>query len=172
VPDRNPARLMVPLSEEEIDELDDFLMSDAVSDETMMLDQLDGYLTAIIIGPTTLRMQDWLSGIWGPGEEHAPEFETMDQAQRILDLITRYMNGIVWSFQDDPDAFEPMFNMVTSTMTRKNTWTPKCGPMVSCRALPFAGRTGSPSTTIRRRLQPCARFISWGRTSSPRMRKN
>lgn len=113
MPDRNPARLMVPLSEEEIDELDDFLMSDAVSDETMMLDQLDGYLTAIIIGPTTLRMQDWLSGIWGPGEEHAPEFETMDHAQHILDLITRYMNGIVWSFQADPDAFEPMFNMVT-----------------------------------------------------------
>lgn len=42
VPDRNPARLTVPLSEEEIDELDDFLMSDAVSDEAMMLDQLDG----------------------------------------------------------------------------------------------------------------------------------
>ena len=113
MPDRNPARLMVPLSEEEIDELDDFLMSDAVSDETMMLDQLDGYLTAIIIGPTTLRMQDWLSGIWGPGEEHAPGFESLDQAQHILDLITRYMNGIVWSFQADPDAFEPMFNMVT-----------------------------------------------------------
>ena len=65
MPDRNPARLTVPLSEEEIDELDDFLMSDAVTDEAMMLDQLDGYLTAIIIGPVTLRMQDWLPGIWG-----------------------------------------------------------------------------------------------------------
>jgi len=72
VPDRNPARLTVPLSEEEIDELDDFLMSDAVSDEAMMLDQLDGYLTAIIIGPATHRMQDWLPGIWGPEEENAP----------------------------------------------------------------------------------------------------
>ena len=113
MPDRDPARLMMPLSEEEIDELDDFLMSDAVSDETMMLDQLDGYLTAIIIGPTTVRMQDWLPGIWGQGREDAPEFETMEQAQRILDLITRHMNGIVWSFQDDPDGFEPMFDMVT-----------------------------------------------------------
>ncbi|GIK70918.1 MAG: hypothetical protein BroJett020_22130 [Bacteroidota bacterium] len=63
VPDRNFARLTVLLSEEEIDKLDDFLMSDAVTDEAMMLDQLDGYLTAIIIGPTTLRMQDWLAGI-------------------------------------------------------------------------------------------------------------
>lgn len=35
MPDRDPARLTVPLSEAEIDELDDFLMSDAVSDETM-----------------------------------------------------------------------------------------------------------------------------------------
>lgn len=63
MPDRNFARLTVLLSEEEIDKLDDFLMSDAVTDEAMMLDQLDGYLTAIIIGPTTLRMQDWLAGI-------------------------------------------------------------------------------------------------------------
>jgi hypothetical protein len=31
----------------------------------MMLDQLDGYLTAIIIGPVTLRMQDWLLGHLG-----------------------------------------------------------------------------------------------------------
>ena len=67
MPDRNPALLTAPLSEEEIDELDDFLMLDAVTDEAMMLDQLDGYLTAIIIGPTTLRMQDWPQAAGGQG---------------------------------------------------------------------------------------------------------
>lgn len=33
---------LLPLSQEEMDELDDFLMSDITSDETMALDVLDG----------------------------------------------------------------------------------------------------------------------------------
>lgn len=45
---------LLPLSEEEINELDSFLMSEATSYETMSIDALDGYLTAIVIGPTTL----------------------------------------------------------------------------------------------------------------------
>ncbi|MCG3135922.1 MAG: hypothetical protein HMLKMBBP_03698 [Planctomycetes bacterium] len=43
----------------------------------------------------------------------------MEQAQRILDLITRHMNGIVWSFQDAPGAFEPLFNFTTFGNDRK-----------------------------------------------------
>lgn len=104
---------MALLSDEEIDELDAFLISDATSDETMTLDTLDGYLTAIVVGPTTLVPSQWLSGIWGPSDEHAPEFETMEQAQRILELIMRHMNGIVGSLEHDPDTFEPFFNMRT-----------------------------------------------------------
>ncbi|MGB8337457.1 MAG: UPF0149 family protein [Burkholderiales bacterium] len=104
---------MAPLSEEEMDELDQFLLSDFVSDEAMLLDSLDGYLTAIIIGPTTLPMSKWLPGVWGPTEDDAPAFETMQQAQRILELIMRQMNGIIASLQHDPDAFEPLFNSMT-----------------------------------------------------------
>ena len=48
------AKLSTPLSDEELEELDQFLMSDAVSDEAMLLDTLDGYLTAIVIGPATI----------------------------------------------------------------------------------------------------------------------
>jgi uncharacterized protein len=104
---------MVPLSDEEIDELDAFLISDATSDETMTLDTLDGYLTAIVVGPTTLVPSQWLSGIWGPSDEYAPEFETTDQAQHIVELILRHMNGIVGSLEHDPDTFEPFFNFRT-----------------------------------------------------------
>lgn len=106
----NPQRMMAPLSDEEMDELDQFLLSDAVSDETMTLDCLDGYLTAIVIGPTSLRLSEWLSGIWGPQAEDAPTFETMENAQHIHNLILRHMNGIIWSLQHDPDTFEPCFN--------------------------------------------------------------
>lgn len=111
----NPLPLIAPLSDEEMDELEQFLMSDATSEDTMGLNTLDGYLTAIIIGPTSLDMSRWMSGIWGATEEDAPAFETLEQAQRVMDLILRHYNGIIWSLQHDPDTFEPLFDTVTYT---------------------------------------------------------
>ena len=106
----NPLRTMAPLSDEEMDELGRFLCSDATSDETMVLEVLDGYLTALVVGPTTVMPSLWLPRVWGPAEEDAPEFETTAQAQRILELILRHMNGIAWSFEYDPDGQEPVMS--------------------------------------------------------------
>ena len=103
-------RELLPLSQEEMDELDNFLISDITSDETMTLDILDGYLTAIVSGPVTLSLNDWLPGIWGSSEEHKPRFESMKQAEHILQLILRHMNGIIWMLQDDPEGFEPVLS--------------------------------------------------------------
>ena len=61
--DSENSKQFLPLSQEEMDELDDFLMSEDTSDETLMLDALDGYLTAIVSGPITLKLSEWLPGI-------------------------------------------------------------------------------------------------------------
>jgi uncharacterized protein len=108
------AKLSTPLSDEELEELDQFLMSEAVSDEAMVLDTLDGYLTAIVIGPATILPSQWLPGIWGESEDDAPEYESMEQAQRILELVMRHMNGIIWTLQYDADAFDPLLNTMAS----------------------------------------------------------
>lgn len=100
------------LQQEEQKELDQFLLSEATSDKTMMLDTLDGYLTALVLGPDTVKTSEWLPGIWGPSTKDEPAFETMEQAQRILTLIMRQMNRIVANLQDAPDQFEPVFDNV------------------------------------------------------------
>ncbi|CAE6690067.1 hypothetical protein R69927_00315 [Paraburkholderia domus] len=105
----SPANLATPLSEEEFDELDEFLISDLTSEETLTIEGLDGYLTAMAIGPNTVPPSYWLPGVWGPSENDAPAFESMDQAQHILGLILRNMNGIIACLEDDPDEFEPVF---------------------------------------------------------------
>ncbi len=99
--------LLLPLSEEEIEELDAFLMSGATSFETMTIDELDGYLTAIVIGPTRLDFSHWFPGIWGLDD--APDFDSPEEAQHIIELIARLMNGIVTEFNDDPDDIAPLF---------------------------------------------------------------
>jgi uncharacterized protein len=103
-------QMLAPLSDEELDELDSFLLSDATSDETMMLDCLDGYLTAIVSGPVMLKPSEWLPKVWGPTTRDEPVFDTLAQAERITGLIMRHLNGIIWSLQHDPDAFEPVFD--------------------------------------------------------------
>ena len=108
----NPLQVMVPLSEEELEELDQFLLSDVPSEEAMLIDALDGYLTAIVVGPRTVMPSQWLPGVWGSTDSDSPKFETLEQGQRILTLIMRHMNGIVWSLQHDPDEFDPMFSTV------------------------------------------------------------
>lgn len=106
-------RLIAPLLEAELNELDRFLASDATSDETMMIDALDGYLTAVVLGPVDIPTETWIPGVWGPGPEHAPTFQSAEQGQRILDLIVRHCNGIRWALDYDPDDIDPIFDTVT-----------------------------------------------------------
>lgn len=93
------------LSQAELDELADFLDSDLVPDETMDLSMLDGYLTAIAIGPVMVLPSQWLPGIWGAVDE--PTFDSLEHVQRILNLITRYYNQIHRVFDNAPERFLP-----------------------------------------------------------------
>jgi uncharacterized protein len=95
-----------PLSEAELDELSDFLDSDSAPDEAMDICMLHGYLTAIAIGPVTLLPSQWLPRVWG--EAGGPAFDSLEQAQHILNLIIRYYNEIVLIFMEAPQHFEPV----------------------------------------------------------------
>ena len=53
-----------PLSEEELHELDQFLLY-LDAEESMTLDMLDGFLHAIAIGPETVMPSQWLPKVWG-----------------------------------------------------------------------------------------------------------
>jgi len=93
------------LSEAELDELGDFLESDFVPKGTMDLSMLDGYLTAIAIGPETILPSQWLPRVWGDVEH--PTFDSLEQAQKILNLILRYFNQTATTFMDAPERFHP-----------------------------------------------------------------
>ncbi len=95
-----------PLLEREIDELDDFLSSDAVPDESMDIAMLHGFLTALVVGPRLVVPSEWLPAVWG--SEDGPEFESLDEARRISGLIMRLYNSIILTLQDAPQKFLPI----------------------------------------------------------------
>lgn len=96
------------LSDEDLDELSSFLLSDATSDETMMLDCLDGYLTAIATAPVMPAV--WLPRVWGSSATDEPSFDSYAQLERITGLIMRHLGSLVVGLQQNPDGCEPIFD--------------------------------------------------------------
>ncbi len=102
-----------PLSDEEVQELEDFLMEDRDGAEAMMFDTMDGYLHAVAIAPTTLKPQQWLPAIWGHTEAQGmmPAVQSLDQINRILELVMRHFNGIIAGLEDEPREIYPRWNV-------------------------------------------------------------
>jgi len=98
------------LSEDELNELDDFLADESIEETSMDVSTLEGFLTAIAIGPRTVMPSEWLPWVWDiqNGEAEA-EFESAEQANRIMSLIMRQYNAVMQTFMDDPASFEPVF---------------------------------------------------------------
>jgi uncharacterized protein len=101
--------LLDPLSDEEVEELDDFLLDAAGIDESMNVSMLDGFLTAIICGPKLILPSEWMRWVWDT--EHGkdtPNFESIDQASHILGMLTRHLNDIANTLDRAPEHYEPL----------------------------------------------------------------
>lgn len=108
-----------PLDEEELAQLDDFLLertdvetSDRIAaaggDEGIIdMSELDGFLTAIVSGPNSIMPSRWLPAVWG---EKPPKWKSPDEFEAIFALIMRHLNSNVATLLQTPDQFEPMFN--------------------------------------------------------------
>ncbi|MEO7031028.1 MAG: UPF0149 family protein, partial [Herbaspirillum sp.] len=98
-----------PLSEQEFDELDEFLLSDRCIEDGMTMDILHGYLTALVIGPEQIPQAEWLPHVWGPSDSDTPSFKSDQERNRIIGLIVRFMNEIATTMEIAPKEFEPLF---------------------------------------------------------------
>jgi uncharacterized protein len=77
-----------PLIDQEIEELDAFLLSDDGLENAMDVSGLDGFLCAVLSGPNVIMPSEWMRWVWDSTEgKQSPEFTSEKQAQRILDLL-------------------------------------------------------------------------------------
>ncbi|MCF8217160.1 MAG: UPF0149 family protein [Chlorobium sp.] len=103
--------LLQPLSSEELDELEDFLLSDVHGEKSMTLDMLDGFLASLAVGPSVMMPDDWLPMVFDVEGQEEPAFASKEQGERILSLITRYMNAVAAVFENDPDVYLPLYEL-------------------------------------------------------------
>lgn len=79
------------ISNEELEQLDAYLMSDATPEETMDLEMLDGFLVALAIGPDETSSEQWLPEVFGG---HLPD----DLPADIRVLILRQAEYVASKF--------------------------------------------------------------------------
>ena len=101
-----------PLSEDEYDELDQFLLYDVDTEDVMTLDMVDGFLHALAVGPTTIHPKRWLPKIWGT-KEMMPPMDSIEQLNHILGLVMRHFNSIIAGLEDDPRGVSPSWSTMT-----------------------------------------------------------
>ncbi len=79
--------LMEPLSEDGFEELDGFLLSDDLLEACMVAVTLEGFLTAIAIGPVTVTPEHWLPRVFGREvEDSMPELPLPFTHKLVLDF--------------------------------------------------------------------------------------
>jgi len=82
------------LTDAESEELMNFLESGQLPQDSMTFAVLDGFLTAIVVGPEEVPPSTWFPMIWGtPGDR--PIFRSPDEEKRIRKLMMRAYNAIL-----------------------------------------------------------------------------
>ena len=96
-----------PLTVEEMLELDTFLISERSSGNSMSIDALDGFFTALVVGPVSVLPSEWIPLVLGTEQNDA--FSSVEEAQRVMQLLMRYMNSLIASFHVDAEQFVPIY---------------------------------------------------------------
>jgi len=114
-PAYDPKSQITPLAEDELAGLESLLDALPV-DGAMTLDGLDGYLTALLVGPPlwrTLKTSEWLPAVWGgdPEQGAAAPFASNQKKKRTTVLVLRHLRSIAATLEADPRGWEPIFSV-------------------------------------------------------------
>jgi uncharacterized protein len=110
-------KLDEPLNDADYDELEVFLGSNAVPQDCMDLEMLDGFLTAVVSGPELIQPSEWLPVVWSDSQRTVtPVFQNNEQAERILSLVLRLQQSIRRTLAESPTRFKPLLYHAEQTL--------------------------------------------------------
>lgn len=97
-----PSQPYAPLSEDELVEIDSFLLSDVCDGAALSIDEVHGFLTALIVSAEPVAQEEWLAAVWGE-----PQFADEAQKQRMTGLLLRLYAEIAATLEAGR-SFEPL----------------------------------------------------------------
>ena len=87
-------------------DLDVYLSSDRSPVNCMQLSDLDGFLTAVAVGPLPIPPEEWLAVVWGGA---APVFRSAREEKLVTAAIMGRYQEIVAGLELHPPVVEPVF---------------------------------------------------------------
>lgn len=88
--------------------LDDAL-ADLPLDEPMLLTELDGFLTGVLVSPELIMPAEWLQSVWGSDESGTAPFDDPVDVQWFADAVLARYNEIVRDL--GRGKFQPIFDV-------------------------------------------------------------
>lgn len=93
----------LPLSDDEVLELDGFLLAGADEQvDRLTVDEAHGYLTGLVVGNASVSTEEWMDVVWGK-----PNFVDRAQEERMTSLLLR-MHGEIGATLRRGQSFEPL----------------------------------------------------------------
>ena len=100
------------LSDDELNQLDELLLSLPVENEGMLLSEFDGFCAGVVVCPEMIMPSEWLPCVWGDGADH---FSTIEALQSATDLVMRHYNDVAVSLTPPHVEYGPLYDEDTRT---------------------------------------------------------
>lgn len=102
-----------------LDQLSDFLRDlPEENSEAMLIEELDGFLAGVLVCPEMIPPSRWMPHVWshkGDGS-HKPVYQSIEHAQKILDLIMHHYNSIARNLlPGTKEGYEPVISFIEAT---------------------------------------------------------
>lgn len=113
-PQYNPASDNRPLSDDELNDLDE-LLSILPVEGALNIEALDGYLAGLLLTPgrplADVPGEAWLPVVWGgDGAVDPAPFVSGKQRKKVTLLVLRHLQSIAHAWTNHPKAWEPIFS--------------------------------------------------------------
>src|SRR6056297_2041544 len=95
------------LSDKDLDDLDAQLLSIPEEAGGMLLPELDGFFAGLVVSPEMIPPGEWLPNVWGANGTEV--FETLEEVQRLTDLVMRHYNDVAQSLTP-PGEYAPLYD--------------------------------------------------------------
>lgn len=150
---------------DDLQRLDDFLLSKAVGFDAMLLSELDGYLAGLLVGPDMIMPGEWLPRVWGDEE---PVFDDQQHAQHVLSLIMLHYNRILGDLSKG--AYRPIYDHDRDDSVLWETWIEGFWAAIHLRPASWLSLAESTDDDVRRAMFGLTRLHALAITPSDRLK--